>query len=125
MREHPKVQVIILVDRAQTHGKSTSVCATNVTAIADTSAQVNVWSLDQFVKYGFSHDFLTPASNLMAANHSFISIVGAFFAIIEGLSCHGDVVQCRAMVYLSADIQPSSYRMAHYRRWGSCPPVFH
>ena len=31
--------------------------------------------------------------------------MGAFFAIIEGLSCHGYVVQCRAMVYVSADFQ--------------------
>ena len=82
-----------------------SPCYYNVTAIADTGAQVNVWSLDEFVKYGFPHDILTPASNLVVANHSSISIVGAFFAIIEGLSCHGYVVQCRAMVYVSADIQ--------------------
>ena len=105
MRDHPKVQVTISVDRAQAHGESTSVRATNVTAIADTGAQVNVWSLDEFVKYGFPHDILTPASNLVAANHSSISIVEAFFAINEGLSCHGYVVQCRAMVYVSADIQ--------------------
>ena len=56
------------------------------------------------MKYGFSRDILTPASNLVAANHSSISIVGAFFAIIEGLSCHSHIVQCRAMVYNSADI---------------------
>ena len=105
MREHPKVQLTISVERAQTHGESTPVRATNVTAIADTGAQVNVWSLDEFVKYGFPHDILTPASNLVPANHSSISIVGAFFAIIEGLSCDGYVVQCRAMVYISADIQ--------------------
>ena len=48
MREHPKVQITISVDRAQAHGESTSVRATNVTAIADTDAQVNVWSLDEF-----------------------------------------------------------------------------
>ena len=103
--EHPKVQVMISVDRAQTRGESTSVRATNVTAIPDTGAQVNVWSLDKFVKYGFSRDILIPAFNLVAANHSSISIVGTFFAIIEGLSCYGHVVQCRAMVYVSADIQ--------------------
>ena len=103
-REHPKVQVTISVDRAQAHGESISVRAANVTAIADTGAQVNV-CLDEFVKYGCSRDILTPALNLVAANHFSISIVGAFFAIIKGLSCHGHVVQCRAMVYVSADIQ--------------------
>ena len=104
MREHLKVQVTISVDRDQAHGESTSVRATNVTAIADTGAQVNVWSLDKFVKYGFSHDILTPVSNLVAANQFSISIAGTFFAIIEGLSCHGSVVQYRTMVYISADI---------------------
>ena len=105
MREHLKVQVTISVDRAQVYGESTSVGATNVTAIADTGAQVNVWSLDEFVKYGFSHDILTPASNLVAANHSSISIAGACFAIVKELSCHGYVVQCWTMVHVSADIQ--------------------
>ena len=42
MREHPKLQVTISVDRVMAHGESTSVRATNVTAIADTGAQVNV-----------------------------------------------------------------------------------
>ena len=125
MREHSKVQVTISVDRAQAYAESTAVRATNVTAIAETGAQVNVWSLDEFVKYGFPNDILTPASNLVAANHSFISIVGAFFAIIEGLSCHGYVVQCRAWSTLAPTLRPSSYRTAHCRRWGSCPPVFH
>ena len=74
----------------QAHGESTSVRATNVTAIADTGAQVNVWSLDEFVKYGFPHDILTTASNLAAANHSSISIVGAFFA------CRATVMLCNA-----------------------------
>ena len=105
MRDHPKVQVTISVDRAQAYGESTSVHATDVTVIVDTDAQVNVWSLDKFMKYSFSCDVLTPASNQVAANHFFISIVRAFFAIIEGLSCYGHVVQCRAMVYVSADIQ--------------------
>ena len=85
--------------------KTMSVHVTNITAIADTGAQVNVWSLDEFMKYGFSRDIRTPASNLVAANHLSISIVGVFFAFIEGLLCYGHVVRCRAMVYVSADIQ--------------------
>ena len=121
IREHPKVQVTISVDRAQAHGEFSSVRATNVTAIADTGAQVNVWSLDEFVKYGFPNDILTPASNLVAANHSSISIVGTFFAIIEGLSCHGYVVQYRAMVYVSADIQTLFLSHGTLSTLGSCP----
>ena len=126
MKEHPKVQVTISVNRAQAHGESTSVRATNVTATADTGAQVNVWSLDEFVKYGFPHNILTPASNLVAANHSSISTVAAFFAIIEGLSCHY-VVLCNAGPWstIAPTFRPSSYRTAHCRHWGSCPSVSH
>ena len=51
MKEHPKVQVTISVDRAQAHGESTSVRAINVTAIADTGAQVNVWSLENMISH--------------------------------------------------------------------------
>ena len=89
LSEHPKVQVTISVVRARAHGESTSVRATNVTAIADTGVQVNVWSLDEFLQYGFprvtfvplnptcySTPDLTLASNLVAANHSFISTAG-------------------------------------------------
>ena len=125
MREHPKLQVTISVDRAQAHGESTSVRATNV-IIADTGAQVNVWSLDEFVKYGFFREILTPASNQVAANHSLISIVGMFFVIIEGLSCHGYVVLCRAMVYVSADIQTLFLSHGTLATLGvCCPPVSH
>ena len=123
MREHPKFQITISVDHTQAHGGSTSVRATNVTAIADTGAQVNVWSLDEFVKYGFSRDILTPASNLVAANHSSISIVGMFFAIIEGMLCHGHVSQCRAIVYVSTDIQTLFLSHSTLATLGVLPPV--
>ena len=124
-REHPKVQVTISVDRAQAHGESTSVLATNVTAIADTGAQVNVWSLDEFVKYGFPHDILTPASNLVAANHSSISIVGHSLPSLK--DCRVTVMLCNAGPWSKSapTFRPSSYHTAHCRRWGSCPPVSH
>ena len=48
--EHPKVQVTILVDHTQAHGKSMSVCATNATVIADKGTQVNIWSLGEFLQ---------------------------------------------------------------------------
>ena len=123
MREHPKVQVTISVDRAQAHSESTSARATNVTAVADTGAQVNVWSLDEFVKYGFSRDILTPASNLVAANHSSISIGGRSLPSLK--DCRVTVMLCNAGPWstLAPTFRPSSYRMAYWRRWGCCPPV--
>ena len=95
-------------DFSQSHSGSwriycTSVRAINVTAIADTGAQVNAWSLGKILQYGFPRDILTPVPNLVAANHSSISIADTFFAIIQGLSCHSHVMQCQAMVYVRAD----------------------
>ena len=121
--EHPKVQVTISVDRAQAHGESTSVRATNVTTIADTGAQANVWSLSEFSQYGFPRDILTPASNLVAANHFSILIAGTFFAIIEGLSCHGHDVQCRDMVCVSADVKALFLLHDILATLGVLPPV--
>ena len=60
-----------------------------------------------------------------AANYSSISIVGAFFAIIEGLSCHGYVVQYRAMVYVSADIQTLFLSHGTLSTLGVLSPVSH
>ena len=98
MSEHPKVQVTISVNCAHLHVKTTSTSATNVTAIADTSAEVNPWSLSEFLQHGFTRDILTRAPNLVAANHSSQSIAGTFIAFVQGLSCHNHV-QCHAVVY--------------------------
>ena len=103
--EHLKVQVTISVICAHAHVEPTSTSATNITAIADTGAQGNVWSLGEFLQCGFPRDILNPAPNLVSANHSSISIAGMFFAIIQRLSCHGHIVQCRAMVYICADVK--------------------
>ena len=113
MIKHPEVQTTISVDCAPAHGESTSFLAANVTAIAETGAQVNVWSLDEFLHYGFPRDILTTVPNLVASNHFSISIAGMIFAIIQGLLCHGHVVQCRVMVYVSPMLRLSSYRMTH------------
>ena len=121
MKEHPKVHVTISIDRAQAHGESTSVRA----AIAETGAQVNVWSLDKFVKYGFPHDILTPASNLVAANHSSISIEGRSLPSLK--DCRVTVMLCNVGPWstLAPTFRPSFYRMARCQCWGSCPPVSH
>ena len=41
-------------------------------------------SLRHFLAAGFDGNILIPASNLVAANHSCINIVAAFFAVIKG-----------------------------------------
>ena len=68
---------------------------------AGSGAQTNAWSLTDFLRRGFQRECLVPATNLMAANHSPISVIGAFFAILEGTSPTGNVVQCHALIYVS------------------------
>ena len=78
--------------------------AKNVVAVADTSAQTNVWSLREFLAAGFERSILIPAPDLVAADHSHISIDGAFFAVTKGNSRDGESVQCHAMIYISSDV---------------------
>ena len=78
MREHPRVQVAILLDEPLS-----PVVAKNIIVIANTGAQAKVWSLREYLQAGFRREHLTPASDLLAANHSPIPIAETFPAIIE------------------------------------------
>ena len=104
MREHPTISVNISMDQAWCRSKHPPPIAKNVVAIADTGAQTNVWSLREFLAAGFERSILLPAPNLVAANHSRISIDGAFFGVIQGNSRDGQRVQCHAMIYISSDV---------------------
>jgi len=100
MRVHPIIRISVSMDSSWCHNKHAPI----VSAIADTGAQANVWSLRQFLAAGFNRSILIPAPDLVAANHSGIKIVGAFFAVIEELGIDGHKVQCHAMVYISNDV---------------------
>ena len=101
---HPTVIVSISTDCLPDHLSSSQYTTNNVVALADSGAQTNVWSLQDFLRSGFQRDCLVPALNLMAANHSPISVVGAFFAIIAGTSSNGDIVSCRSLIYVSDSV---------------------
>ena len=77
-----------------------------VSAIADTGAQSDLWSLSDFIACGFSRDQLHPISlSLSAANRSPISIEGAFFARLATQSSSGDITACHSMVYVSSSVK--------------------
>ena len=80
------VYVCVPADEAWCHTNYAPKYTRNVLAIADTEAQNNVWSLQDFLAASFKQDILLPASDLVAANHSGIKIVGDFFALIKGRS---------------------------------------
>ncbi|KAK3725257.1 hypothetical protein QZH41_001290 [Actinostola sp. cb2023] len=82
LRAHPRVSITISVDTlapAQ-HGSPAHKSEAEVSAVVDTGAQSDLWSLADFPACGFSRDELNPVSlGLSAANRSPISIEGAFF----------------------------------------------
>jgi len=78
----------------------------DVTAIADTGAQSDLWSFADFLAHGFTRADLHPIRlSLSAANRSPIWIEGAFFAKLTTLSPKGKVLSCRSMVYVSSSVQ--------------------
>ena len=110
LRDHPRVSVTISVDTSAQARYNRSAHASNthaeVSAIADTGAQSDLWSLAAFLACGFSHEDLLPVSlGLSAANRSPISIEGAFFAKLTATSRKGEVTTCRSMVYVSSSVQ--------------------
>ena len=110
LRDYPRVKVTISVDingqAKYSRCTSTSHTKAEVSAIADTGAQSDLWSLSHFLACGFSRDDLLPVNvGLSAANRSPISIEGAFFARITiRLPCGVDE-SCRSLVYVSSSVE--------------------
>ena len=104
MLDHSTMKVCISMDNSWCRTRYAPIVARNVLAIADTSAQTNVWSTRNFLATGFNRSIFIPASDLVAANHSGIKIEGAFFAVTKELGADKANVQCHAMIYVSADV---------------------
>ena len=110
LREHPRVPITISIDTSAhsrySNPTRTSNTHAEVSAIADTGAQSDLWSMKDFLACGFSRDDLLPVSlGLSAANRSPISIEGAFFAKLTTKLHNGEVTSCRSMVYVSSSVQ--------------------
>ena len=109
LREHPRVSITISIDTKAQARYTTPTHATHihadVSAIADTGAQSDLWSLSSFLAAGFSRDDLLPVSiGLSAANRSPISIEGAFFGHLKSASQSGMEESCRTMIYVSSSV---------------------
>ena len=110
LREHPRVAITISLDKSTqgNTGNSHQSCDihADVTAIADTGAQSDLWSFEDFLARGFTRTDLHPIRlSLSAANRSPISIEGAFFAKLTTRSPKGKESSCRSMVYVSSSVQ--------------------
>ena len=99
LRNHPSTQLSIASD-------SRPSIATTVKALADSGAQSDVWSLDEYLRAGFSPNELHPVRlALNAANKSAIHIDGAFFGTISGRTQTGSVISTKSMIYVSRDVR--------------------
>ena len=108
--EHPRIPITISVDKSAQRRHSrpiyTPTAHAEVSAIADTGAQSNLWSLEDFLAHGFSREDLRPVRlSLTAANRSPIKIEGAFFAVLMAKSPSGKTTSCRSMVYVSSSVK--------------------
>lgn len=110
LREHPRVAITISLDKS-TQGnnrnshQSPDIYA-DVTAIADTGPQSDLWAFTDFIDRGFTRADLHPIRlSLSAANSSPMSIKGAFFAKLATRSPPGKESSCRSMVYVRSSVQ--------------------
>ena len=104
LRAHPQVTITISMDHTK-HPRKRSTphgLKAEVTALADSGAQSNLWSLKEYIKAGFARKDLLPVTlPLKAANSSRITIAGAFFATIAGCAPDGKEIICHTMIYVS------------------------
>ena len=110
LRDHPRLPIIISLSRPGRTGSGAyntpSDIYAKVSAIADTGAKSDLWSLSHFIACGFSRDDVHPISlSLSAANRSPILIEGAFFAKLATQSSCGEIMACHSMVYVSSSIE--------------------
>ncbi|KAK3734273.1 hypothetical protein QZH41_004413 [Actinostola sp. cb2023] len=110
LKDHPRVSITISINKPEDSRDSShnqlSSDQTQISAIADTGAQSDLWSLEEFLACGFSRDELHPVSlSLSAANRSPIAIEGAFFAQLTTTHHCRKVVSTRSMVYVSSSVR--------------------
>ena len=97
LRSHPQVTLRI--------GPVNSQQSAEVSAIADTGAQSNLWGLQDFLDSGFQVADLQKATlNICAANKQQLNVVGGFDARLEGESPSGKIVSCETRVYISDSV---------------------
>ena len=97
VKSHPKVNILI----SDLKSGYTSV----VTVIADTGAQSNLWSYNEYLSKGFLKEDLEPVTlRIKAANNHSLNIIGAFRAKLEGKSTEGTCIYCYAVIYISDSV---------------------
>ena len=90
-RKHPRLQFNLRLE-----GQPSSV---SINSVADSGAQSNLWSYQEYQRAGFVVSDLQPVSSqFCVADRRPLQIVGAFKGIFEGVASDGRVVTCRSLV---------------------------
>ena len=108
LRDHPTVPITVSLDTTRNSSRPVHApsAQAEVLAIADTGAQLDLWSLAEFLACGFSLEDLVPVRlGLTAANRSPITIEGAFFAQLSTTNRNGATSTCRSMIYVSNSVK--------------------
>ena len=104
LRDHPRLTINISAASPMNGECLLSHRNIAVSAIADTGAQSDLWSLTSFLAAGFSREMLSPVKlGLSAANRSSIPIEGAFFANISVIKSNTGR-SCWSMIYVSSGV---------------------
>ena len=97
LRDHPRVTIRLTSIDSQ-H-------SANVTVIADSGAQSNLWGLSDFISAGFQETELQKVSlDICAANKQNLHVIGGLRARIEGESPVGETVTCDTTVFISDSV---------------------
>ena len=97
-RKHPRLQFNLRLE-----GQPSSV---SINSVADSGAQSNLWSYQEYQRAGFVVSDLQPVSSqFCVADRRPLQIVGAFKGIFEGVTSDGRVVTCRSLVYVSRYVE--------------------
>ena len=129
LRDHPRVPITISLSDSSPLGKANHAgkqrAMADVSAIADTGAQSDLWSLSDYLACGFSKADLHPIHmSLAAANRSPITIEGAFFATLSTPSDSGISTTCHSMVYVSSSVQAMYLSQETLLNLGLLPSTF-
>ena len=76
-----------------------------ISGIADSRPQANLWELNDFRAAGFLENCLRPVSmSICAANKNSIRIAGVFSGKFVGQAPNGDIISCIADIYVSDSV---------------------
>lgn len=103
--DHPTVQLELYKlpsDYKHFKRKCPNVSSTTITALADCGAQACLWTLQEFIKAGFSReDLILIPIDLVAANKSPILIEGSIPIRLRWTDAEGTIHSCATIAYVS------------------------